>query len=391
MRNFVTYATRFGAFAALALVLIFTAACTSIFGGGSSSNPTAPARTTFVVTPGSLNGTQAMKQAASGNVPDNANPSFDPSSGFTGTVTLKTGGTLDWKATSSISGISFDPDHGTLINSTQDVHVTIPADSCKNGTITFESSDYSDVKKIVHFVCKSSLPTLTITPANAQPCTGDNTSSITCQFNVMSDQPISDLEIAGPDNMSFDPVSMTLDGQTPQQLNVTITPPCTNGTVTFTDNDLSSTKVIKRFPVTCPSISSPTPTTSPTAQPTVQPTGTTGPVPTETPINGTLTLARCPDYGQTGKGNTDKVNITVPSGCVVIIDSVGVNLNSGSVAFENGGVVALSAGTYSGTITDGEAQITIAGQGNSLYCTKSAQINNEANGTHLPLPGYTCA
>lgn len=101
--------------------------------------------------------------------------------------------------------------------------------------------------------------------------------------------------------------------------------------------------------------------------------------------------ASCTGYDITGGGQQKTFpSVTVPNGCVMIIDTYsGSGFGSDC---PRGCVVGVGSGTYTLTLTSGEYQITSAASGNQLYCTKITQLQqaNQADSNNYPMPGWNC-
>lgn len=133
-------------------------------------------------------------------------------------------------------------------------------------------------------------------------------------------------------------------------------------------------------------------TNSPTNTLNVQPTNAvtqpSSPEATQA-FSPTSTPQECSGYNSSGKGKTLSVSVDVPEGCVLIIDGYQGDING--FTWGNGGVIAFPAGSYTGSITDGEYQIFDAASGNMHFCEKVNQLrSNDQPATVLrPLSGWS--
>jgi hypothetical protein len=100
-------------------------------------------------------------------------------------------------------------------------------------------------------------------------------------------------------------------------------------------------------------------------------------IPTTTPTEPIHRQGQaCTGYYETGKGISQTVKVTVPQGCVLIIDGFKGSIQ---VSWDGGGVIALAGGnTYSGTLTDGEWLIVSSVDAQKTFCGKVKEVQGAA-------------
>lgn len=94
-------------------------------------------------------------------------------------------------------------------------------------------------------------------------------------------------------------------------------------------------------------------------------------------------------YKATGVTQTlELTHFVVPKGCVLVTDSYAGDLNG--VSWDQGGVFAFRAGTYTGFLFNGEYDIVAVAQAKQTFCGRVQQITSRGSAfSHAkPLPEW---